>query len=309
MLIHPGVQPLVPLSFSGDLIQSHAIKYNLHVDVVVLKAWPCSFLYTFLQDMNLNFTPSECDLNFLTYFYWTDYGRRIRMPFLKLGYKQAAASIWANPSLPWITHPQVSPILLSALASTLTLGHFPQSSQCNPAPSLQGLPSHSTKKKSQSPASCEPTGVSDRALVTCCHGAHPPAPAPMATLLPFIMPGKRQPPAFVLAVFWARNTDIHSAFIFFMFAQNSPLQWRPLLSYELLILLPSSNSSPMTHTTSQHTESEGAQLCPTLCDPMDCSPPGSSSHGLFQARILEWVAISFFRGSSRPGIEPGSPAV
>ena len=37
-----------------------------------------------------------------------------------------------------------------------------------------------------------------------------------------------------------------------------------------------------------------------LCDPMDCSPPGSSVHGILQARILEWVAISFSRGSSRP---------
>ena len=37
------------------------------------------------------------------------------------------------------------------------------------------------------------------------------------------------------------------------------------------------------------------QLCPTLCDPMDYSPPGSSVHGTFQARILEWVAISFSR--------------
>ena len=40
---------------------------------------------------------------------------------------------------------------------------------------------------------------------------------------------------------------------------------------------------------------------------MDCSLPGSSSHGIFQARVLEWVAISFSRGSSDPGIEPGSP--
>ena len=40
-------------------------------------------------------------------------------------------------------------------------------------------------------------------------------------------------------------------------------------------------------------ESEVAQLCPTLCDPMDCSPPGSSTHGIFQARVLEWGAISF----------------
>ena len=42
------------------------------------------------------------------------------------------------------------------------------------------------------------------------------------------------------------------------------------------------------------------QLCPTLCDPMDCSPPGSSVHGIFQARTLEWVAISSSRGSSQP---------
>ena len=43
-----------------------------------------------------------------------------------------------------------------------------------------------------------------------------------------------------------------------------------------------------------------AQLCPTLCDFMNCSPQGSSFHGILQARILEWVAISFSRGSSRP---------
>ena len=40
-------------------------------------------------------------------------------------------------------------------------------------------------------------------------------------------------------------------------------------------------------------ESEGAQSCPTLRDPMDCSPPGSSVHGIFQARELEWGAIAF----------------
>ena len=42
------------------------------------------------------------------------------------------------------------------------------------------------------------------------------------------------------------------------------------------------------------------QLCPTLCDPMDCSPPGSSVRGIFQARILEWVAMPSSRGSSHP---------
>ena len=43
-----------------------------------------------------------------------------------------------------------------------------------------------------------------------------------------------------------------------------------------------------------------AQLCPTLCDPIDSSLPGSSDHGIFQARILEWVAISSNKGSSQP---------
>ena len=42
------------------------------------------------------------------------------------------------------------------------------------------------------------------------------------------------------------------------------------------------------------------QSCLTLCKPMDCSPPGSSVHGILQARILEWVAMSFSRGSSQP---------
>ena len=40
--------------------------------------------------------------------------------------------------------------------------------------------------------------------------------------------------------------------------------------------------------------------CPTLCDPMDCRPPGSSVHGVLQARMMEWVAISFSRGSFQP---------
>ena len=43
-------------------------------------------------------------------------------------------------------------------------------------------------------------------------------------------------------------------------------------------------------------ESEVTQSYPTLSDPMDCSPPGSSVHGIFQARVLEWVAISFSNG-------------
>ena len=46
-------------------------------------------------------------------------------------------------------------------------------------------------------------------------------------------------------------------------------------------------------------ECEVAQSCPTLSDPMDCSLPGSSAHGIFQARVLEWVAIAFSVTGSR----------
>ena len=58
--------------------------------------------------------------------------------------------------------------------------------------------------------------------------------------------------------------------------------------------------SSNTLVKKEEKESEVAQSCPTLCDPVDCSLPGSSVHGILQARILEWVAISFSRGSSQP---------
>ena len=51
----------------------------------------------------------------------------------------------------------------------------------------------------------------------------------------------------------------------------------------------------------KESESEVAQSCPTFCDPMDCSLPGSSVHGIFQAIVLEWIAISFSKGSSQVG--------
>ena len=52
--------------------------------------------------------------------------------------------------------------------------------------------------------------------------------------------------------------------------------------------------------SNERKENEVTQSHPTLCNPTDCSLPGFSIHGFFQARILEWVAISFSRGSSRP---------
>ena len=50
-----------------------------------------------------------------------------------------------------------------------------------------------------------------------------------------------------------------------------------------------------------------AQLCPTLCDPMNCSPPDSSVQGILQARILEWLAMPSSGGSSPAGTKPRSP--
>ena len=66
----------------------------------------------------------------------------------------------------------------------------------------------------------------------------------------------------------------------------------------------SQNVEPSKTTTMRaankqlESESEVAQSCPTLCDPIDGSPSGSSVPGILQARTLEWVAISFSRGSS-----------
>ena len=51
---------------------------------------------------------------------------------------------------------------------------------------------------------------------------------------------------------------------------------------------------------------KSCQSCPTLCNPVDYSPPGSSIHGIIQARIQEWVAFSFSKGSSHPGNKPVS---
>ena len=51
-----------------------------------------------------------------------------------------------------------------------------------------------------------------------------------------------------------------------------------------------------------------SRSCPTLCNSKDCRSPGSSIHGILQARVLEWVAMPSSKESSQPGTEPGSPA-
>ena len=61
-----------------------------------------------------------------------------------------------------------------------------------------------------------------------------------------------------------------------------------------------SNEGNNIWNTQARTPVLAAQSCPTLCEPMDCSPPGSSVLEILQARILEWVAIPFSRGSSWP---------
>ena len=69
------------------------------------------------------------------------------------------------------------------------------------------------------------------------------------------------------------------------------------------------STSLLNHLLTISEWSEVPQSCPTLCDPMDCSLSGSSIHGIFQARVLEWIAISFSRDLPDPGIEPGSHAL
>ena len=60
------------------------------------------------------------------------------------------------------------------------------------------------------------------------------------------------------------------------------------------------SNSTIMRATQESVKVSVAQPCPTLCNPMDRSPPGSSVHGLLQVRMLEWVAISFSRASSWP---------
>ena len=88
----------------------------------------------------------------------------------------------------------------------------------------------------------------------------------------------------------------------------------PRLPYRRWILYTLSHCIPLkAHANSNLTNSclgpllsvLVAHLCPTLCEPMDWGSPGSSVHGIFQSRILEWVAIPFFRDLPNPGVEPG----
>ena len=71
---------------------------------------------------------------------------------------------------------------------------------------------------------------------------------------------------------------------------------------DLLAVQGTLNSLLQHHSSNtMKSENEVTQLCLTLCNPMDCSLPGFSVHGIFQARVLEWVAISFSRTNTTEG--------
>ena len=79
------------------------------------------------------------------------------------------------------------------------------------------------------------------------------------------------------------------------------LSWKNMI---LVILVLISSFVPMVAVYSL-----AAKLCPTLCDPMDCSPPACSVHGILQARTLEWVAMPYSRGSFQPRDQTWSPTL
>ena len=84
-------------------------------------------------------------------------------------------------------------------------------------------------------------------------------------------------------------------------SQKSPV---PVLSREQ----PASRPWPSS-LTSLPCHAKLMQSCPTLCNPRNCSPPGSSVHGILQARILEWVPFPPPRDLPDPGVEPRSPTL
>ena len=84
----------------------------------------------------------------------------------------------------------------------------------------------------------------------------------------------------------------------------------PIFSlFEAVIISYEENQEHNVVNQLREKESGLAQSCPTLCDLVDCSLPRYSIHGIFQAIVLEWAAISFSRDLPDPGMEPGSPAL
>ena len=96
-----------------------------------------------------------------------------------------------------------------------------------------------------------------------------------------------------------------NTYVFMLLSPFVPPSLSPTMSTSLSLCLhfcccPANRFSNTICLDSMTVKSEVAQSCPTLCDPMGCSLPGSSVHGIIQAIVLEWIAISFSRGSSQP---------
>ena len=94
------------------------------------------------------------------------------------------------------------------------------------------------------------------------------------------------------------NTGVESLSLFHGIVPTQELNWG-LRHCRCILYQLSIREAPIVFVKVKG-KSKVAQSCPTLCDPVDCSLPGSSIHGIFQASILEWVAISSSRGSSWP---------
>ena len=95
-------------------------------------------------------------------------------------------------------------------------------------------------------------------------------------------------------MYFSQSYDLPSSHVW-MLELNQKEGWTPKNGCFWTVMLENTFESPLDSK-----KVNVAQLCPNLCNPMDCSLPGSSVHGIFQARILEWVAISFSRRSSQP---------
>ena len=81
---------------------------------------------------------------------------------------------------------------------------------------------------------------------------------------------------------------------------TEPQNWFPFSPFFPLATATALEMGALHPSYASESESEVAQSCLTLCNPVDYNLPGSSVHGILQARVLEWVAISFSRGSSPP---------
>ena len=110
---------------------------------------------------------------------------------------------------------------------------------------------------------------------------------------------------------WKKNSDHLTSFLRNLYADqeatvrtghgNGLVQnWERSMSWLYIVTLPLNIYTNCVWRMWKRERERVTQSCLTLCDPMDCSPPGSSAHGILQARILEWVTIPFFRGSSWP---------